>query len=69
MNYPTIDQIKSADRLTICRWWRFLPLNWGLKAADDNLEKALELQDALSKRYKEVGGFNTEISKKVGWDE
>lgn len=69
MNYPTIDQIKNADRLTICRWWRFLPLDWGLKATNDNLDEALKLQEALSNRFKEVGGFNTSISKQVGWDE
>lgn len=69
MRYPTIEQIKQADRLTVCRWWRFLPLDWGLKASNDDVDKALELQKTLGDRFKEVGGFTSEISKQIGWDQ
>lgn len=68
-NYPkTIEEIKSADRETICRWWRFLPLNWASEVTNEDFEKAMELNNALSNRFDEVGGFTPSLSKKIGWD-
>ena len=59
MNYPTMEQVASADREQICRWHRFLSSPEG----DDELLVINE----IFKRFKEVGGFTPEISKKIGW--
>lgn len=67
MKYPTIEEIKKADRETICRWWRFLPTNWADKVTNYNSEKAFKLRAALSEQYIKFGGFTPELSKKIGW--
>lgn len=57
--YPTIDQVEIADRFLICKWYRHLP------SPSCNLQEMV--MNRICKRYKELGGFTPEISKKVGW--
>jgi len=61
MKYPTLSEIETADYEQICRWYRFLP---SPSSSDEKM-----ILDQIILRYKEGGGFTTEISKKVGWDE
>lgn len=57
--YPTIEEVKNADHLQICKWYRFLP-----SADNDNWDA----QDLIYNRFHEGGGMTPEISKKIGWD-
>jgi len=59
MIYPTIEEVNKASRLEICRWWRFLPSPVNKAQAEVNVR--------LAERFKEVGGFTTQISKQLGW--
>lgn len=59
MKYPTLEEVEAADRLQICRWMRFLEVT-----RDENEQKAMF---GLIDRFVEFGGFNAELSKKVGW--
>jgi hypothetical protein len=56
--YPTMDQVNLASRVQICTWYRFLP------SPDDEHRPILE---RIIERFKELGGFTPEISKRVGW--
>jgi len=56
--YPTMEEVEAADRQTICRWYRFLP-SPGLN------QKAI--MNRICERFKDMGGFNAEISKSLGW--
>ena len=61
MKYPTLKEIEKADRLQICRWYRFLDLA--------ETPEQLEVIEQLHKRFTEMGGFTPEISKTIGWTE
>ena len=58
-NYPSKEQVETADRMQICRWYRFLP-------SATNTTDA-ETMDKIVERFKELGGFTPEISKAIGW--
>lgn len=57
--YPTEDEVEAADRFTICRWYRFL------RSPDKPGEKAI--MNRICERFRDLGGFTTEISKTLGW--
>lgn len=57
--FPTLDEVKIANRIKLCTWHRHLrsgttPEEW-------------EVQELIYKRFLEEGGFTSEISKRVGW--
>lgn len=60
MEYPTPVSIESANRFTLCKWHRFLPTPNG------NNETALI--NRIHELYTAAGGFNSQISKKLGFD-
>ena len=60
MIYPTIQEVNKASRLEICRWWRFLP--------SPNNKLQAEVNKRVAERFHEMGGFTTEISKQIGWN-
>lgn len=59
MGYPTTEQVEQAGKEQIARWYRFLP-------AGENDEQVAVL-NRLCVRFKELGGFDSPLSKKVGW--
>lgn len=75
MNYPTIEQVQAADREQLARWHRFLPspgsnernakfeLVEGWEATTESEFETLKL---ICARFKELGGWDAELSKKVG---
>lgn len=58
--YPTLDEVRKADREQICRWYRFLP--------SDSKGNDPAIMARIVKRFNDFGGFTPEISKRVGWD-
>ena len=59
MNYPTIEQVKSAPHIQICKWHRFLP------SPRDSRETLI-----INKIYAKFiagGGMTEVISKSIGW--
>lgn len=56
MNFPTIDQVKQASQEQLARWSRFLP-----SPTNEQEEKILAL---ISENFK---GWNSDLSKKIGW--
>ena len=59
MYFPTLEQVKVANRYTLCKWHRFLP--------SAMTEETIVIQNLIHERWKEVGGFTPEISKSIGW--
>ncbi len=59
MTYPTLDLVELADRLQICRWYRFLP--------SPVTDQQIAIMNHLVSRFKELGGFTPAISKHLGW--
>lgn len=59
MQYPTLEEVEKADREQICRWYRFLPT--------PKTDRQGELLHTILTRFKELGGFTPEISKRLGW--
>lgn len=58
--YPNKETIESADRFTLCYWYRFLE-------SPDTPEE-VELMNLIIKGFNEAGGFTPEISKTIGWN-
>ena len=59
LNFPTLEQVETADRYTLCKWHRFL-------SSADTEEKE-KIQTRIFERWGEAGGFTPEISKQLGW--
>ena len=56
---PTIEEVEKADREQICRWWRFL--------RSPETDEEVKAMNRIVERFKELGGFTPEISKRLGW--
>jgi hypothetical protein len=71
MQYPTMEQVESADRDQLCRWSRFLQSPGMCAIGRPEFEQVLESQVAIMNRIlarrDEAGGFTPEISKQIGW--
>lgn len=72
--YPSLEEVEAADHESICRWYRHLP-SPGSKIPDslpnDKFKEAIDKQAAVMNlicdKYKEGGGFNSSLSKKIGF--
>ena len=71
MKYPTIEEIDAADREQICRWLLLLPIPGAYEIGKPTFYETLKheeaLMDRISERFKMLGGFTPQISKKIGW--
>ena len=56
--FLTIEEVESANRAQLARWYRFLPS--GETAADKRIMKR------IGERFEKLGGMTAELSKKIG---
>lgn len=54
-------KIDKMTREEMCRLYRFAP------SGHPYFVTGTEITDYFDKRFKELGGFSSEISKKIGW--
>ena len=57
-DFPTMEQVEKATHEQLARWYRFLP-------SGDTKEQQ-KIQDRIAERFKELGGMNPALSKKIG---
>ena len=71
MKYPTLNEIETADRITIARWYRYLPSPGVNHLGEDNFldycNYETSLMNRINERFEEYGGMNSEISKIIRW--
>jgi len=72
MKYPTIEEVKKANRANLARWYRFL-LSPGQSAINEERETFQKVMDKeaivmslITDRFNAMGGFTPEISKQIG---
>jgi hypothetical protein len=58
-DFPTMEQVEKAAHEQLARWYRFLP-------SGDTKEQQ-KTQDRIAERFKELGGMNPVLSKKIGF--
>lgn len=72
MKYPTIEQVKSADVIQLCKWTRFLPSPGANDIGEEEFKEAIkreaEVMDRILERQKELGGWTPYVSKLIGWE-
>lgn len=72
MKYPTEKEVEYATREQLGFWYRFLdsPGNSHIGATDFYvyLEKEGKIMDRICEKFKEMGMFTPELSKKIGWE-
>lgn len=74
MQYPTLDEVETADKALLGRWYRFLASPGGqwfencdeaaFRAIIDKQEKIL---NRIVERFKQLGGWTPALSKAIGW--
>jgi len=57
-----IEKINNMSREEMCYLWRFAPIGHRY------FVKGTPVSEAFDKRFKELGGFSSEISKSIGWE-
>lgn len=55
--FPTLEQVSKASREELARWYRFL-LPTG--------QEQQKILDAITERFKKLGGMTPELSKRIG---
>lgn len=69
--FPTLAEVDEADRIQLCRWWRFLPSPGESAIGTNEFHELLKsegiIMDRITERFHEAGGFTPEISKRLGW--
>ena len=75
--YPSAQEVEDADRYRLAVWYRFLQ-SPGLNAAIAEVDKKSQLitmnrekviLDRIIIRFEEMGGWDSPLSKEVGWNE
>ena len=61
MTFPTMQEVESASRKQLARWYRFLPAGV--------TESQKPIMDRLVERFDEAGGFTPALSKAIGLKE
>ena len=56
-----VNKINSLSREEMCRLWRFSP------SGHPYFDAEKPFYPHFQKRFKELGGFSPEISKRIGW--
>jgi hypothetical protein len=56
--FPTIQEVKKADKEQLALWYRFLPS--GETEADQ------EIMKRIAQRFQKLGGMTPELSEKIG---
>ncbi len=83
MEYPTMEQAIAANHEQVCVWHRYLP-SPGINTIDKyrnipwtqeqqyDIREATDREEAVNnylfQKWKDGGGFNPELSKKIGFD-
>jgi len=57
-----IEDINNMSRIEMCRLWRNAP------CGHPYFDISLPFYHIFKERFDRLGGFNPEISKKIGWD-
>lgn len=67
MKYPTLEEINYSDRITIARWYRYLPFpgtdHIGKKNFIEMRTHEIILMNRINERFEELGGMTPELSK------
>ena len=72
MNYPTLEQVETADREQLAKWYRFLPspgLGGSVDIGGNYTDRLLQEANIMTKiceRFKAMGMFTPELSKQIG---
>lgn len=56
--FPTIEEVESADKEQLARWFRFLPS--GQTVADRKIMRR------IAERFEKLGGMTPELNRKIG---
>lgn len=69
--YPTMQQVRTADREQLGRWYRFLPSPGTSAIERDDFHQVRkaekQVMTKIVARFKELGGMTPELSKAIGW--
>lgn len=76
MRYPTQEDVDKATRRQLGIWYRFLPspgysgIGLPTDAFHECKQYELRILERIIARFKnEFGGWDSELSRSVGWDE
>ena len=71
--FPSPAEVEKADRLQLGRWYRFLP-SPGMSAIGMEHDQYIILADLekcilnrIVERFAELGGWDSVLSKEIGW--
>ncbi len=75
MNYPTMEEVLTADHEQLGKWARFLD-SPGLPLIDgeseetfyERMRKDRAILEQILDRFDSMGGWTPFLSKRVGWD-
>jgi hypothetical protein len=64
MEFPTPQEVEKANRETLARWFRLL-----VPTTEDPQQQKTQrkILDRVSVRFKELGGMDSALSKKIGY--
>ena len=72
MVYPTLEEVESADRVQLAKWFRFLPSAGSEHTGSKDFSKLYKherlIMHRIIERFDEQGGMDSMISKQIGWE-
>lgn len=73
MEYPSLNEVEQADRVQLCKWYRFLPApgfhasNYSHHIYEKIRKEEVTIKDRINQRFRELGGLTEDVSKSMGW--
>ena len=72
MVYPTLEEVESADRVQLAKWFRFLPSAGSEHVGSKDFSKLFRderlIMQRIIERFDEEGGMDSVLSKQIGWE-
>ena len=71
LSYPTLEEVESANRLSLGRWFRFLPspgMDWiNDKDFKEKVKAESKIMERILERFDDLGYMDSTLSKEIGW--
>lgn len=72
MNYPTPEDVDKASHYDLAKWSRHLQSPGMSAVGKDDFDQVMEaegkIMDRIQERFRAFGGWNSTLSKAIGWD-
>lgn len=74
MPYPSLEEVERADKVTLAKWFRFLPApgtsvhrKRSTREFEEVWRNEMYILNRILERFEQEGGMTPDLSRIIGW--